>query len=107
MAYFEKRLLPLLRIQAKLANRCQGCPPRLDGMNRLADAFTDHPRSVGESYWEHMGVALSFAGRLMLAGLATLVHSVLPFLMVGTGSRMITQLHDSMVAHRVRARRPE
>ncbi len=74
-------------------------------MNRLADAFTDHPRSVGESYWEHMGVALSFAGRLILAGLATLVHSVLPFLLVGTGSRMITQLHDSMVAHRVRPRR--
>jgi hypothetical protein len=76
------------------------------GMNRLAEAFTDHPRSVGESYWEHMGVALSFAGRLMLAGLATLVHSLLPFLLVGTGSRLITQLHDSMVAHRRRQGHP-
>ena len=100
-------MLLLSRIEANLANRCQGSPPKLDGMNRLADAFTDHPRSVGESYWEHMGVALSFAGRLMLAGLATLVHRVLPFLLVGTGSRMITQLHDSMVVHRVRAPRSE
>jgi hypothetical protein len=74
-------------------------------MNRIAEAFTEHPRSVGESYWEHMGVALSFSARLLVAGLATLVHSVLPFLLVGTGSRMIAQLHDSMVAHRVRADR--
>jgi hypothetical protein len=42
----------------------------------------------------------------MLAGLATLVHSVLPFLCVGTGSRMIGELHDSMVTHRRRAGPP-
>jgi hypothetical protein len=27
--------------------------------------FTEHPESVGESYFEHMGVALSFAGPLL------------------------------------------
>jgi hypothetical protein len=43
------------------ANCCPCSAPRLDGMNRLSEAFTDHPRSVGESYWQHMGVALSFA----------------------------------------------
>jgi hypothetical protein len=75
-------------------------------MNRLAEAFTEHPRSVGESYWEHMGASLSFSGRLLLAGLAALVHSVLPFLLVKTGSRMVSQLHDRMVANRVRATRP-
>ena len=72
-------------------------------MNRLAEAFTEHPRSVGESYWEHMGASLWFSGRLLLAGLAALVHSVLPFLLVRTGSRMVSQLHDKMVANRVRA----
>jgi hypothetical protein len=78
--------------------------PRLDGMNRLTEAFTEHPRSVGEGYWEHMGAALSFAGPLLLAGLASLVHAVLPFLLVGTGSRMVSRLHERMVTQRVRAR---
>jgi hypothetical protein len=74
-------------------------------MKLLAEAFTRHPRSVGEGYWEHMGAALSFAGHLLLAGLACLVHGVLPFLLVGTGSRMVSQLHDRMVANRIRVRR--
>ncbi|GHD57938.1 type 1 capsular polysaccharide biosynthesis protein J [Thalassobaculum fulvum] len=68
-------------------------------MNRL---FTEHPQSVGESYTEHMGVAFGFGWRMVLAGLACLVHAVLPFLFVKTGSRTISVLHDRMVANRVR-----
>jgi uncharacterized membrane protein len=68
-------------------------------MNRL---FTEHPQSVGESYTEHMGVAFSFGWRMVLAGLACLVHAVLPFMFVKTGSQTIAVLYDRMVAHRVR-----
>lgn len=64
--------------------------------------FTEHPRSVGETYLEHMGMAGGFGGRLLVAGLACLVHAVLPFLFTKTGSRAITELHDRMVANRVR-----
>jgi hypothetical protein len=39
---------------------------------------------------------------MVLAGLACLVHAVLPFLFVKTGSRTISVLHDRMVANRVR-----
>lgn len=67
-------------------------------MNRL---FTEHPQSVGESYIEHMGVAFGFGWRMVLAGLACLVHALLPFLFVKTGSRTIDQLHDRMVTSRV------
>jgi len=35
----------------------------------IRTAFTQHPSSVGETYTEHMGTALSFAGPLLLAGL--------------------------------------
>ncbi|MDF2812409.1 MAG: hypothetical protein K0S56_3440, partial [Microvirga sp.] len=31
----------------------------------LKKLFTEHPDAVGESYFEHMGVALSFAGPLL------------------------------------------
>ena len=73
-------------------------------MNRL---FNEHPQSVGESYTEHMGVAFGFGWRMVLAGFACLVHAVLPFLFVKTGSRTITELHDRMVAHRVRKPMPD
>jgi hypothetical protein len=64
--------------------------------------FTEHPESVGESYVEHFGVASGFGMRMILAGLACLVHGVLPFAFTKTGSRTITELHDRMVANRVR-----
>ena len=67
----------------------------------MAGLFTEHPQSVGETYPQHMGVAFGFGMRMVLAGLACLVHGVLPFLFVKTGSRTITVLHDRMVAHRV------
>ena len=62
--------------------------------------FTEHPESVGESYFEHMGVALSFAGPLLTAGLAALVHAVLPFLCVTAASGTVKQLHARMVNRR-------
>ena len=52
----------------------------------LKHLFTDHPEAVGEWYFEHMSVALSFAGPLLAAGLAALVHAFLPFLCVTTAS---------------------
>jgi hypothetical protein len=71
---------------------------------KLTRPFTDHPASVGESYGEHMGMALGFAGRMFLASLACAVHAVLPFLFVRAGSDAIRDLHARMVIHRARAR---
>lgn len=71
-------------------------------MEPLQHAFTRHPRSVGETYWQHMAASLSFAGPLLLAGLAALVHAFLPFLLVRTGSAIVARLHERMVVHRTR-----
>jgi hypothetical protein len=68
----------------------------------LKRLFTQHPRSVGESYGEHFGVAGSFGLRLTVAGLACFVHALLPFLCVKTGSNAIRALHHDMVTHRQR-----
>jgi len=62
--------------------------------------FTEHPASVGESYTEHLVRALYFGTRMMFAGIACLVHGVLPFLFVRTGSRAIAELNDRMVVNR-------
>jgi hypothetical protein len=68
----------------------------------LAKLFSDHPQSIGESYVEHAAVASSFGFRMLLGGLACLVHALVPGLFTATGSQVITQLHDEMVRHRRR-----
>jgi hypothetical protein len=68
--------------------------------------FTDHPSTVGETYTEHMGVAFSFAGHMLLGALACFVHGIFPFLFVRTGSRTVTRLYERMVTHRDRRRMP-
>lgn len=62
--------------------------------------FTDHPRSVGESYGEHLMVAGSFGLRLIYAGFACLIHGLLPFLCLRTGSTMVRELHGEMITAR-------
>ena len=64
--------------------------------------FTDHPAAVGESYTEHLAMAGRFAGRMLLGSAACLVHALLPFLFVKTGSAIITELHGRMVTNRAR-----
>lgn len=64
--------------------------------------FLDHPRSIGESYAEHAGVALSFAGVLVTASVACFVHAVIPGLFETTGSRAVARLHERMVSNRAR-----
>lgn len=68
--------------------------------------FTEHPASVGESYGEHLVAASGFSARMFLGGIACLLHALLPFLFVKTGSRIISELHDRMVANRARQAAP-
>ena len=63
-------------------------------------AFTEHPASVGETYTEHMGRAACFGVRMIGAGVACLIHALLPFLFVRTGSSAIAELNDRMVVNR-------
>ena len=60
--------------------------------------FRAHPRQVGESYAEHLGVATRFAVTMIAGGLAALVHGLVPALFERTGSRTVRQLHDRMAA---------
>ena len=66
----------------------------------LIRVFTAHPASVGESYTQHLFRALYFGIRMVFAGIACVVHGVLPFLFVRTGSRAIAELNDRMVVNR-------
>jgi hypothetical protein len=65
-------------------------------------SFTEHPASVGESYFEHLLMASGFAISMIGGGLACLVHAFLPFLFTHTGSGVIASLNTKMVTNRRR-----
>ena len=67
-------------------------------MHPSTNVFTHHPRSVGESYWQHMRTALSFAGTLALAACACLAHALLPFVCERTGSRMVREMNERLAS---------
>ncbi len=69
---------------------------------RTKNLFQDHPASVGETYFQHFGSAISFTGAMLVAAFCCAVHAVLPFLFEKTGSGIITDLHDRMVTNRSR-----
>lgn len=71
--------------------------------DRLLRAFTEHPSSVGESYWQHLAFALGVSVTLLLAALAALVHAVLPFLFKTTASRLIAKMAGRTGARRAAA----
>jgi hypothetical protein len=62
----------------------------------MANLFTQHPREVGESYSEHLATAAGFGLTMVVGGLCVMVHSLLPFLFVQTGSRTMDKLHKRM-----------
>lgn len=62
--------------------------------------FCEHPRSVDETYSEHMRTAGGFGLTMVISGLACLIHALIPSLFVATGSIAIDRLHDKMVRNR-------
>ncbi len=73
--------------------------------DRSRSPFTDHLHDVNETYLQHMGHALSYAGRLAAAAFCALVHALLPFLFVKTASNLIREMYGEMSARG--ALRPE
>ena len=58
--------------------------------------FLSHPRQVGESYFQHQRVALSFALPLLAAGLAAIAHAAVPGLCERTAGDIIRKLHQRL-----------
>jgi hypothetical protein len=73
------------------------------GIRRL---FTEHPASVGESYFEHLWAASGFAARMFVGAIACFLHALFPFAFLHTGSDCINTLHERMVTNRRRRASP-
>lgn len=64
--------------------------------------FTEHPASVGETYFEHLCAASGFAIRMLGGAIACFLHALLPFTFKNTGSDCIAQLNERMIQKRRR-----
>ena len=65
--------------------------------------FVEHPRSVRESYLEHLIQAFSFSCLMLTGGIACFIHGLFPGLFTRSGSLIIQHLFDRMVQNRDRA----
>jgi hypothetical protein len=67
----------------------------------LRRLFLEHPRSLGETYFEHQRLAFSFGGVMLAAGFACLLHGLLPAVFRQTGSQAVFHLYDRMRLRRL------
>jgi hypothetical protein len=61
----------------------------------MKNPFTNHPRCMGETYFQHLKCASTFGGSMVLAGFACLIHGIFPFWFKNTGSNFLFKMtHD-------------
>lgn len=63
----------------------------------MKNIFTDHPHSVGETYFEHFKFASLFGFRMFIGSLACLMHAIFPFMFKKTGSNMLLKMMHHFV----------
>ena len=66
----------------------------------MLTAFTQHPETVGETYFEHLRSASGYAATMAAGAVACLLHGIFPFAFQASGSRRIRELHHRMVTQR-------
>ena len=62
----------------------------------MNNPFTRHPHSIGETYLEHMKIALSTSIKIQLVVLTIVVHAILPFLFEHTGSDELNKINKEL-----------
>ncbi len=72
----------------------------------IQQLFLSHPKSVGESYGEHFGVASRFGASMVTGGIACIVHAVVPAWFERTGSKTVKRLYAEMASRQPGAPRP-
>jgi hypothetical protein len=69
--------------------------------------FREHPRSLGMSWAGHGIGALAIGGRLIGAGVACIVHAVIPGVFTQTAGKTVTHMYDHMTKRRADAANPD
>lgn len=59
-----------------------------------------HPRTVGESYAEHAGIASRFGATMVMGGVKCLIHAVLPSVFERSASDCVAKLNAELTRRR-------
>ena len=69
--------------------------------------FVEHPSSLGMSWVEHGIGAVKIGSELVGAGMACIVHAVVPGWFTQTAGRTVERMHDHMVKRKAGSANPE
>jgi hypothetical protein len=65
------------------------------------DNFLNHHlHETGESYFEHLAFTLRISAGLTLTALVIVIHGLMPFIFIHTGSRLMDGIHRKLAARR-------
>ncbi len=84
----------------------QGKDSADEGSTLVGRLFADHPRSLGMSWASHGAGAAVIAVRLIGAGIACLIHAIVPAWFTQTAGRTITDMHDEIARRKAGAANP-
>ena len=62
----------------------------------MKNIFTEHPKSVGETYIQHLFNSLRYAFTFLLLFFIALIHAILPFLFARTASDIVCEMSADM-----------
>jgi Family of unknown function (DUF6356) len=68
----------------------------------MYEVFLKHPHSIGETYVEHMTAAAQFGAVMIAAGIACIIHAIVPALYPRTASNAVAALYAQMTRRRPR-----
>ena len=73
---------------------------------RAGNFFTEHPRSLGMTWVSHCTGAVRIGAELIGAGVACIVHAIVPGWFKETAGRTVVRLHDVMLKRKAGAADP-
>lgn len=62
--------------------------------NKIIKKFTEHPNSIGESYWQHFLFAFHISLESLKISAMAFTHALFPFLFVSGASMRLEKLHQ-------------
>ena len=65
-------------------------------MRKFFRSFTKHPHSINESYLEHMFAAGYYGFKMVIAGLACIIHAIFPFLFESAASDCAKEINKAV-----------
>ena len=68
---------------------------------RISEKITDHPASVGQTYFEHFKFAVKVSTSLLKAFSACLIHAIYPPVHKNTASATIAELHNRIAQRKL------